>query len=62
MEFWLMLWPLPLKKWMSLTFDGSKEEWLQYVERLDFFFQANEIVDDEKKREDVFICGGHCNI
>ena len=31
-------------------FDGSKEEWPQYVERLDFFFQANEIVDVEKER------------
>ena len=31
-------------------FDGNKGEWPQYVERLDFFFQVNEIIDVEKKR------------
>ena len=31
-------------------FDGSKQEWQQYVERLDHFFQANFITTPEKKR------------
>ena len=31
-------------------FDGSKEEWPQYVERLSFFFTANSITDADKKR------------
>ena len=37
-------------------FDGSKEEWPQYEERLDLLFQANEIVDAEKEIErEVFL-------
>ena len=31
-------------------FDSKKEEWSQYVERLQHFFVANDIVDAEKKR------------
>ena len=31
-------------------FDGAKEEWTQYVERLDHFFAANDIADADKKR------------
>ena len=31
-------------------FDGEREEWSQYVERLDHFFEANEVVDADKKR------------
>ena len=31
-------------------FDGTKEEWTQYVERLEHFFVANDIVDAGKKR------------
>ena len=31
-------------------FDGSKEEWTQYVERLEHFFVANDITDAGKKR------------
>ena len=31
-------------------FDGSKEEWTQYVERVNHFFDANDIVDAGKKR------------
>ena len=31
-------------------FDSKKEEWPQYVERLQHFFVANDIVDAEKKR------------
>ncbi|MDA8001874.1 MAG: hypothetical protein MPL62_11380 [Alphaproteobacteria bacterium] len=31
-------------------FDGDKEEWSQYQERLEYFFQANEIEDGDKKR------------
>ena len=30
-------------------FDGNKEEWTQYVERLGFFFDANGITGAEKK-------------
>ena len=30
-------------------FDYKKEEWSQYVERLQHFFVANDIVDAEKK-------------
>ena len=31
-------------------FDGKKEEWVQYVERLSHFFIANGIETEEKKR------------
>ena len=31
-------------------FDGEKKEWLQYVERLDYFFVANGITEAVKKR------------
>ena len=31
-------------------FDGEREEWTQYIERLKFFFQANGITDADKKR------------
>ena len=31
-------------------FDDKREEWTQYVERLDHFFAANEIVTPDKKR------------
>ena len=31
-------------------FDGSKEEWTQYVERLDHFFIANGITDGDRKK------------
>ena len=31
-------------------FDGKKEEWVQYVERLSHFFIANGIKTEEKKR------------
>lgn len=31
-------------------FDGSKEEWTQYVERVNHFFEANDIADAGKKR------------
>ena len=31
-------------------FDADKEEWTQYVERLEHFFVANSITTAEKKR------------
>ena len=31
-------------------FDDSKEEWIQYVERLDHFYEANGITENDKKR------------
>ena len=31
-------------------FDGSKDDWPQYVERLEHFFVANGITTPEKKR------------
>lgn len=31
-------------------FDGTKDDWLQYVERLEHFFAANSVVDADKKR------------
>ena len=31
-------------------FNGTKEDWTQYVERVDHFFAANEITDDSKKK------------
>ena len=31
-------------------FDCTKEDWTQYVERLDHFFVANDITDEGKKR------------
>ena len=31
-------------------FDGSKDDWLQYVERLEYFFVANGVTTAEKKR------------
>ena len=30
-------------------FDSSREKWLQYAERLEHFFAANSIAEDEKK-------------
>ena len=35
-------------------FDSSREEWPQYVERLEHFFAANSIAEDEKKHS-VFL-------
>ena len=35
-------------------FDGDKEEWCQYQERLEHFFRANEI-EDETKKQSVFL-------
>ena len=32
------------------AFDRSKEDWTSYVERLDFYFAANDVTTDEKKR------------
>ena len=32
-------------------FNGSKEDWPQYVERLGHFFAANDITEDDKKKE-----------
>ena len=31
-------------------FDGTKEDWQQYVERVDHFFDANGITDPVKKK------------
>ena len=31
-------------------FDDNKEEWIQYVERLDHFYQANGITENNWKR------------
>ena len=31
-------------------FDGGKEKWSQYVERLDHFIEVNEVADADKKR------------
>ena len=31
-------------------FDGSQEDWIEYAERLDSYFVANDIVDVAKKR------------
>ena len=31
-------------------FDGTRDDWLQYVERLEFFFSANGVDDADKKR------------
>ena len=39
------------------SFKGSKEEWPHYVERLNFFFLGNEIVDDGKKRVFLSVVG-----
>ena len=35
-------------------YDGSKEEWPQYVERMDHFFAANGI-DDVGKKKSTFL-------
>ena len=35
-------------------YDGSKEEWPQYVERMDHFFAANGI-DDVSKKKSTFL-------
>ena len=32
------------------VFDGSQEDWVEYVERLDSYFVANDITDPAKKR------------
>ena len=31
-------------------FDGTRDDWLQYVERLEHFFSANGVDDADKKR------------
>ena len=31
-------------------FDGAKDDWLQYVERLEHFYTANGITDADKKK------------
>ena len=31
-------------------FDGSKDDWPQYIERMEYFFEANSIDTAEKKR------------
>ena len=31
-------------------FDDNKEEWIQYVERLDHFYEANGITENDRKR------------
>jgi hypothetical protein len=33
-----------------LAFEQSKEDWTSYVERLDFYFAANDVTTDVKKR------------
>ena len=35
-------------------FDPELKEWLQYVERLGFYFEANNITTQEKKRASFF--------
>ena len=39
-------------------FDGSKEDWPQYVERLGHFFAANDITEDGKKKEIFLVVVG----
>jgi len=43
-------------------FDSKKEEWSQYMERLQHFFVANDIVDAEKKRAVFLIGGWSCHV
>lgn len=35
-------------------FDSKKEEWSQYVERLDHFFAAN-VIEDAARKRSVFL-------
>ena len=37
-------------------YDGSKEEWPQYMERLNYFFVENGITDADKKKS-AFLAG-----
>lgn len=43
--------------WKLYSF-GESEDWTQYVERMEHHFHANEIDDEDKKRE-IFlnVCG-----
>ena len=34
-------------------FEGSKEDWPQYVEQLGHFFAANDITEDDKKKKNL---------
>ena len=38
-------------------FDGTKEDWLQYVERVDHFFDVNGITDVDKKSAFLAVIG-----
>ena len=31
-------------------YDSSKEDWQSYIERLELYFTANDIYDDEKRK------------
>ena len=42
-----------------LEFDDTKDEWVEYLERMEHFFSANEITDDNKKKAIMLSsCGG----
>ena len=36
------------------TFDSARESWISYAERLEFYFLANKVTDDDTKKA-VFI-------
>ena len=38
-------------------FDGNKDDWPQYVERLGYFFDANGIADEKKRAVFLSVIG-----
>ena len=50
---------------MELTvsaFNNKKEEWAEYAERLENYFEANDVVAEEKKRTILLKCSGSSNL
>ena len=40
-----------------LPFDGNQEEWVEYAERLESYFIANDIITDTAKRRSILLNG-----
>ena len=39
-------------------FSGVTEEWPSYIERLEFYFTANDVEDEDKKHAILLLCCG----
>ena len=43
------------------TFDSVRKSWISYAERLEFYFLANKVTDDDTKKA-VFISRGYSDL